>query len=49
MNQQQAITNYKAASAAALREALQMRRYDKNTPAAKAEVEAARVLCRFNR
>ena len=49
MNQQQAIANYRAASAAALREALQMGRYDKNTPAARAEVEAARVLRRLNR
>jgi hypothetical protein len=49
MNQQRAITNYKAAAAAALREALRMGRYDKNAPAARAEVEAARVLRRLSR
>lgn len=48
MNQQQAITNYKAAAAAALQEALQIGRFDKNAPAAKSEVEAARVLRRLN-
>lgn len=49
MNKNQAIANYKAAAAAAMQQALRAGKWDKDTRAARAEVEAARVLRRFNR
>lgn len=49
MTKEQAIANYMAAAAAAMEETLRLGRFDKNGPAAKAEVKAAKILRRASR